>query len=167
LVQQYEPALRHIVCRIFAGAGVKHNADMTACLRPGQDHPGAKGWVEVQPSGVAPRFRWLFHSLGAEIGGVPQDCGDECGRVADRLARVQVREALAEAGPAVYLGENVGDADPRQGVVSALQPARAPRSLAAWPPGRRPPGARLKPARRASQRERLRAKSARNRISLK
>lgn len=62
----------------------------------------------------------LGHARQAEIGGVGEDHGQECGLVVDRPVRAQIGEGGEEAGLARHLVKKVGDAHARHQCVDAL-----------------------------------------------
>lgn len=73
---------------------------------------------QLPVAGEAARVR---HAAQTEIGGICQHRGQDGARVVRRLACVEMGEGIGEAGPAVDLGEKVGDPDGGQASIKRRQ----------------------------------------------
>ena len=96
----------------------------------GVDDGGAGGDVvvvadvplrDVDQVMVAETARGIGHARQAEIGAVGENRREQGRLVGCRVAGAQVREVVGEAGPGIDIGQNLGDAHPRQ---HAVQPVR-------------------------------------------
>ena len=94
----------------------------------GVDDGGAGGDVvvvadvplrDVDQMVVAEAARRVGHAGEAEIGAVGEDRRQQGRFVGCRVAGAQVGEAVGEAGPAVDVGQDLGDPHPRQQAVPA------------------------------------------------